>query len=207
MNARSRRFALLISGLGLLLISLAGCQTARFEDLAEEQAAAKSDEIVLHEGDAVKITFPGAPTLNTSERIRRDGRITLPVVGEYKAAGLTPSALEAELVKRYADQLQNKEVRVSVESSSFAVYVTGAVLRPGKVTSDRPITALEAVLEAGGFDYTKANLKAVKVIRRENGRTEHFTLNLKRVLNGVDTEQFNMKPGDIIYVPERFNWF
>ena len=104
-------------------------------------------------------------------------------------------------------QVSASPVMVSVESSSFAVYVTGAVLRPGKVTSDRPITALEAIMEAGGFDYTKANLKKVRVIRHENGRTEHFTLNLKRVLNAQDSDQFNLKPGDIVYVPERFSWF
>jgi len=47
----------------------------------------------------------------------------------------------------------------------------------GKIMSDRPITALEAIMEAGGFDYTKANLKAVTVIRTENGQTEHHKLN------------------------------
>ena len=207
MHARSvNLFGILISGLGLLM-TLTGCQTPRFEERAEQQAAANSDEIVLREGDVLKISFPGAPTLNTSVQIRRDGRISLPTVGEYKAAGLTPNALETALVKLYENQLQAKEVRVSVESSSFAVYVTGAVLRPGKVTSDRPITALEAIMEAGGFDYTKANLKKVRVIRHENGRTEHFTLNLKRVLNAQDSDQFNLKPGDIVYVPERFSWF
>jgi len=188
-------------------MSLAGCQTPRFEDLAEQQAATKPNEIVLHEGDVVKVSFPGASQLDKSLPIRRDGRISLPIVGEFQAAGLTPSAMEAELVKLYASQLQTKEVRVSVESSSFAVYLTGAVLRPGKVISDRPITALEAIMEAGGFDYTKANLKRVKVIRHENSRTDHYTLNLKRVLNGKDTEQFSLKPGDIVYVPERFSWF
>jgi hypothetical protein len=69
------------------------------------------------------------------------------------------------------------------------------------------LTALEAIMEASGFDYTKANLKAVRIIRHENGRTEHHTVNLKRVLEGEETEQFILKPSDIIYVPERFNWF
>ena len=123
------------------------------------------------------------------------------------AAGLTASELEKELIKLYGPQLQTKEVTVAVESSAFSVYVTGAVLRPGKITSDRPMTALEAVMEAGGFDYTKANLKAVTVIRSENGKTEHHKLNLKGVLQAETTEQFSLKPYDIIYVPERFSWF
>ena len=84
----------------------------------------------------------------------------------------------------YAPQLTSKEVTVEVQSSSFPVYVTGAVLRPGKISSDHPITALEAIMEAGGFDYTKANLKNVEVIRQEGNQTKNYILNLKRVMEG-----------------------
>jgi polysaccharide biosynthesis/export protein len=166
-----------------------------------------SDLLVLHEGDVLSVSFAGAPDLNTIATIRRDGRITLKSLGEFKAAGLTPPEMEKELIKLYGPQLQTKEVTVSVQSSAFPVYVTGAVLRPGKVLSDRPINALEAVMEAGGFDYSKANLKSVRVLRNSNGQTEHFTLNLKEVLRGNKSEQFNLKPGDILYVPEKFSMF
>src|ERR1044071_4027339 len=208
-----------------LLLGAVGCQTdtAEFLELhggqnvgkpsepnvgkPGEPKAAKSDSIVLREGDVVKITFPGAPNLNTTQAIRRDGKIALQLVGEVKAAGMTPTDMEKELLKLYAPQLQTKEVSVTVESSAFPVYVTGAVLRPGKIMSDRPLTALEAIMEAGGFDYAKANLKKVSVVRHENDRTDHFTLNLKGVLQGEKSEQFNLKPSDIVYVPERFSWF
>src|SRR5437016_2239304 len=156
----------------------------------------------------VLIHFPGAPNLNTTPQpIRRDGRLALPLIGEVQAAGLTPSAMEQELIKLYGPQLQVKEVSVTVESSAFPIYVTGAVLRPGKIISDRPLTALEGIMEAGGFDYTKANLKKVTVIRHDQGRADHYRLNMKGVLQGEETEQFNLKPSDIIYVPERFSWF
>jgi polysaccharide export outer membrane protein len=165
------------------------------------------EPIVLREGDAVRISFPGAPNLNTTQQIKRDGRIALQLVGEVQAAGLTANQLEKELLKLYGPQLQTKEVTVAVENSSLVVYVTGAVLRPGKITPDRPISALEAVLEAGGFDPVKANQKAVTVIRNEAGQVAHYKLNLKRILDGDDTEVFVLKPGDIVYVPERFAWF
>ena len=155
----------------------------------------------------MRITFPGAPNLNTDAVIRRDGRVSLPMVGEFKAAGLTPPAMEKQLLELYGPQLQTKEVSVAVMSAAFPVYVTGAVLRPGKILADRPLTALEAVMEAGGFDYTKANLKAVRVMRTSGGRTDHYTLNLKRVLNGQQSQQFSIKPYDIIYVPEKFSLF
>jgi protein involved in polysaccharide export with SLBB domain len=99
-----------------------------------------------------------------------------------------------------------QEVTVSVQASTFPIYVTGAVLRPGKILSDRPLTALDAIMEAGGPDYTRANLKAVKIIRNVNGMMEHYKLNLDAVLKGEDSQTFYLKPYDIIYVPERFSW-
>jgi len=219
----------------MLALGLVGCNTPdpHFANLIQEQAAQTppapltqpaaltngvqkvttptnapaTNEIVLHEGDSVRITFPGAPSLDTVAPIRTDGMITLQSVGEFKAAGLTPSAMEVELLKLYGPQLQTKEVSVSVVSSAFPVYVSGAVLRPGKIMSDRPLTALEAIMEAGGFDNAKANLKAVRIIRNDNGKTEHYTIDLRKVLKGAATEQFSIKPHDIIFVPERFNWF
>jgi polysaccharide export outer membrane protein len=166
-----------------------------------------SDVLVLHEGDTLSVTFAGAPDLNTLAAIRRDGRITLKSLGEFKAAGLTPSEMEKELIKLYGAQLQNKEVSVAVQSSAFPVYVTGSVLRPGKILSDRPLTALEAIMEAGGPDYSKANLKSVRVLRTENGQTQHYIVNLKEVLRGPKGDQFHLKPEDILYVPEKFTMF
>jgi len=203
MNSRGAAFALAI------LIGVAGCRTPPPIPESVEQEARKPDAmvLVLHEGDIVRISFPGAPNLNTTQQIRRDGKIALQLIGEFKASGMTPADMEKELIKLYGPQLLTKEVSVTVESSAFPVYLTGAVLRPGKIMSDRPLTALEAIMEAGGFDYAKASVKSVRVIRNENGRVEYYTLNLKGVLQGEQHEQFSLKPYDIIYVPERFTWF
>ena len=173
-----------------------------------EGAAAKTPEaITLREGDVLKVSFPGSPTLDTTQEVRRDGKITLPLVGEVDAAGATPTALETKLVDLYAPQLSSKQVVVEVESSSFPVYVTGMVQHPGKILSDHPISAIEAVMEAGGFDYAKANLKEVTVIRREKDTMKNYKLNLKAVLEGRSGESFELKPDDIVYVPERFTMF
>jgi polysaccharide export outer membrane protein len=220
-----------------LLVVVTGCQTeeAKFESgppgagnstpasaapasaLSKALAAApttpaatnapKSEGLVLHEGDTVRITFPGASTLDMLEKIRTDGKISLKLMGEFQAAGLTPSVMEKELLRLYDRQLQTKEVTVTVESAAFPVYLSGAVLRPGKILSDRPLTVLEAIMEAGGFDSAKANLKKITVIRHEKGKTEHYKLNLKGVIQGQEDDKFNLKPSDIIFVPERFQWF
>jgi len=181
-------------------------QGAQVGTATNQPEGAVSESLVLREGDTVRISFPGSPSLNSVQQIRRDGKVSLALVGEFQAAGLTPTQMEKELVKLYAPQLVTKEVTVALESSAFLVYVTGAVLRPGKLVSDRPLTALEAVIDAG-IDYQKANLKAVTVIRRENGREEHHTLNLKKALQGPGGQPFYLKPSDIIWVRERFTWF
>jgi polysaccharide export outer membrane protein len=169
--------------------------------------AVSADSLVLREGDTIRVSFPGAPNLNVVQPIRRDGKISLSLVGEVQAAGKTPSNLEKELIDLYGPQLQVKEVTVMLESSAFPVYVTGAVLRPGKLMSDRPLKALQAIMEAGGCDYSRANLKAVRIIRTVDGRTEHFQINLRNVLDGKASDNFNLKPSDIIYVPEKFTWW
>ena len=196
-------------GLALWFLALAvGCQTqAPPPDGVKEQTTAPPAIVTLREGDVLKISFPGSPSLDTSQQIRRDGKITLPLVGEVQAAGMSTETLQQNLVKLYAPQLATKEVVVTMASSTFPVFVTGSVIRPGKIVSDHPITALDAIMEAGGFDYTKANLKAVRVIRHEGDRAVNYTLNLKLVLEGKASKQFYLQPSDIVFVPERFSWF
>ncbi len=188
----------------IVLLALGGCAST-----GQPPAAAPivPTPQTLSPGDVIKVTFPGAPNLDSSQQIRRDGRINLTMVGEVIAADKTPAQLGAELEKLFAPQLVSKEVNVTVVSSSFAVFVTGAVLKPGKITPDRAITALEAVMEAGGFDMNRANSKAVVVIRSENGQTKNVTLNLKAVLDGKPNSPFYLKSHDIVFVPEKFQWF
>lgn len=199
---RGRLVALAALGF-VLLTAVVGCQTPQ----VPQQAWERSEDVYLREGDVVKITFPGAPNLDATQQIRRDGKISLAMLGEITAAGLTPAELEKMLLELYSTQLVSKEVVVSIVSSSFSVFVTGAVLRPGKITSDRPISVLEAIMEAGGPVYTKANLKSVAVIREEEGHVDHYRLNVKVMLEGKQSRPFYLKPSDIIYVPERFSWF
>lgn len=194
---------------GLVTLALAaGCQTQSPLPHTALQGGTNATEIItLREGDVLKISFPANVNLNTTQPIRRDGMISMPLVGELKAAGKTPKDLEKELVDLYSTQLLSKEVTVEVQSSSFPVYVNGSVLRPGKIMSDHPMTAFDAIMEAGGFDYAKADLKRVVVIRQEGGRNQKYTLNLKLVMDGKPSEPFYVKPGDTITVPEKFTWF
>jgi polysaccharide biosynthesis/export protein len=192
-------------GLGLLAGFL-GCQVPP-TPTPITTANSQPEVLTIREGDVLKISFPGAPTLDTTQQVRRDGRITMPLGGEVVAAGLTPGGLEQELIKVYSTQLISKEVSVTVVSSTFTVFVSGSVIRPGKVVSDHPISVLEAVMEAGGFDNAKADMRAVVVTRQESGQYKNYTVDLKLVLEGKQSEPFYLKPSDIVFVPERFSWF
>ncbi len=162
------------------------------------------EAVTLREGDIIRIDFPGAPNLNTRQQIARDGKISLPLVGDVVAVGKTPRQLADELKTLFAPQLVTKEVNVSIESSVLQFSVTGAVLRPGPYTSSRPISVLEAIMQAGGFDETRANKASVRVLREG---VKPFEINLKRILKEGDLHPFYLKPGDTVYVPERFRWF
>lgn len=207
-NSFAHRFVRMT--LGAISVALLGCFTGcQVPPTPTPISAANStpEVLTIREGDVLKIAFPGAPNLDTQQQVRRDGRVTMPLGGEVVAAGLTPAGLEQELVKVYASQLLSKEVSVTVVSSSFTVFVSGAVVRPGKIVSDHPLSALEAVMESGGFDRTKADMRAVVVTRQESGQYKNYTVDLKQVLEGKQSEPFYLKPADVVYVPELFSWF
>src|SRR5262249_38751273 len=136
-----------------------------------------------------------------------DGKVTINLGGEVMAMGKTPAELEKEILDRFGAQLAVKQVIVTITASAYPVFVTGAVLRPGKITAERPLSGLEAVMEAGGFDFAKANLKSVMILRQVEGTVTNYTLNFREILKGPRSEPFYLKPADVVYVPEKFSWF
>ena len=216
--AKRRLISLLAPPLALLAAAaLAGCQTnspdQQADAISARIAATNQTNIkhagldLLREGDTVKISFPGSPTMDTVEQIRPDGKIRMPLIGEVDVAGLTASELEQKLVDLYGAQLTTKQITVEVQNASFPIYVAGMVQHSGKIMSDHPLTVLDAVMEAGGFDESQANEKDVIVMRREGNVMKRYRVNLKAVLSGTANQPFWLKPGDIVYVPERFSWF
>jgi len=202
-----RNISLRLAAVFALLALYSGCGTTLPPVPPSMATKVAPDVQVLNPGDVIKISFPGAPNLETTQQIRRDGRINPYMIGEVKASEKTPAELEKELRAAYSSQLQDKEVKVTVVSSAFVVYVMGAVARPGKITPDRSITAFEAIMEAGGFDPSRANIKDVRVIRQEGGQMKTYPINMKGILDGAQTEPFYLKPFDTIYIPEKVSWF
>ena len=191
----------LVVGVSLLaLVVVGGCQTPPAPSYVGERTSA-SAPVSLVPGDVVKLTFPGDPDLNETQKIQTDGKINLPMIGQVEAAGRSISSLQAELTARYKPQLESSEVVVALDSAVIPVVVSGAVQKPGKLLFDRPTTVFQAIMEAGGVNEF-GNLKDVRLIRTSNGQQTTQTLNLKSTLQGQPTRAVYVRNGDVIYVPE-----
>jgi polysaccharide export outer membrane protein len=161
----------------------------------------------LAEGDVVTISFQYSTNFDVVQKIALDGMLNLETVGPVKAAGRTVVELQTELARLYKPQVKDDVVTVKIIASSDSVYLSGAVIRPGKIPMERPMTAIEAIMEAGGFDPNRANLSDVIVLRLEQGKQKSYILNLKRAIRGQDEQPFYLKPFDIVHVPTKtFNF-
>jgi polysaccharide export outer membrane protein len=204
------RHAIGAMGIASLVLLVSGCTTSAVseaEQAAMSQMGAPSEILTLKEGDVLKISFPSVPNMDTTQQVRQDGRITLPLLGEFVVTGKTTDSLSKELLDMYESQLVSKEVNVTLVSSTYPLYVSGAVLRPGKIVTDRRISAFEAIMEAGGFDKARADLKSVVVVRQEEGKVRSYTVDLQQVFGGESSAPFYLKPFDTVYVPIKFSWF
>lgn len=183
----------------LVMFTSVGCETNAPSAPIPSAASSARPSGALAPGDEITVTFSSAPELNTKQKIQPNGKVSMPTIGDVSAAGRTINSLQSTLTSLYQPHLQDPTVVVSLESAAAGVYVSGEVLRPGKIPLDRPMTALEAVMEAGGF--TKfANPKQVIVVRNEKGRNQRYVLNMNDALSGANSTPFYVRPFDVIYV-------
>src|SRR6266480_1256561 len=190
----------LIAILAFLAFAGAGCQTEVNSTALSGQAEVPR-HVILASGDVVKLTFSAAPELNQSQKIRVDGKLSLPLVGEVDAAGKTIGQLQSELIQLYKPQLKTPEVTVSLEGSVTTVTVSGAVAKPTRITFERPTTVFQAIMEAGGPNQY-GNLRRVRLFRTVNGVQKSQVFDLHGMLQGVEAKPFYVRDGDVIVVPQ-----
>ena len=175
-----------------------GCETETTGQSLSGQAEVPK-HVLLASGDVVKLTFSAAPELNQAQKIRTDGKLSLPLVGEVDAGGKTVGQLQAELIQLYKSQLKTPEVTVSLEASVTTVTVSGAVNKPGRITFERPTTVLQAIMEAGGPSQF-GTLKRVRLMRVVNGVYKSQVMDLHDLSKEV--KPFYVRDNDMIYVPQ-----
>jgi protein involved in polysaccharide export with SLBB domain len=198
---------------GISLLTLGGCSQESASEPhgpmhvshvdASKISPPTTTPVVLATGDQIELKFFYDNELNVTQTIRPDGKITLELVGEVQAAGLTPAALGADLKQRYTEYLKHPDIAVFVRQSyQRRVYVTGAVTKPTILDLPDNMSAFEAIMAAGGFNLVTANTTQVLVMRDDghNGRIA-YEMDMSGALHGHPTQSFELQPRDIVYVP------
>jgi polysaccharide export outer membrane protein len=173
---------------------------SRKETAAE--VAVDGDQYVIGPEDVLYIHVWKEDALTRTVPVRMDGKISLPLIQEVKAAGLTPLQLKEVLMRRFKEFIENPIVSVTVtEANSFKVYVTGLVKTPGVYRLRSETNVVQMISLAGGFtDW--ANPKKIMVVRKEEGREKRIMINYKRIMAGKDLDSnIILKAGDTIIVP------
>ncbi len=193
----------LVLGMVAVMISIGGCSTPRPIQGVPGMSTEPPSTVSLAPGDVVDIKFFSVAELNEEQAIRPDGKISLQLIGEVAAAGRTPAQLREDLIRMYTPHLKTADVTVIVRSfQSRRVYVGGEVWRPGVINMPGQLTALEAVMEAGGFTRY-AKLENVVIIRHKEGQRFGASLDYASAAKtGEMPPPFYLEPLDIVYVPE-----
>lgn len=158
---------------------------------------------ILQEGDVLEVKFFYNPELNEREAIRPDGMISLQLIDDVAAAGLTPLELDRLLTEMYSKIIRQPAVTVIVkEFSGQKVYIGGEVNTPGLIPISGKLTALQAILQANGFKNT-AEASSVVILRNQGTATPQFIVaDLSEVLKANAWQNdVPLRPYDIVFVP------
>jgi polysaccharide export outer membrane protein len=189
----------------LVMINMAYPQADK-EILSKKEALAEvavdGDQYVIGPEDVLYIHVWKEEALTRTVPVRMDGKISLPLIQEMKAAGLTPLQLKEVLMRKLKEFIENPIVSVTVmEANSYKVYVTGLVKNPGVYRLRSETTVVQMISLAGGFTEW-ANPKKIMIVRKEDGREKRITVNYKKIMSGRDTSSdVLLKTGDTIIVP------
>jgi polysaccharide export outer membrane protein len=172
------------------------------QSASPSQAAENDAEYKIGPQDVLRIDVWKEPDISRAVPVRPDGKISLPLLNDVQAAGLTAMQLAGVIGGGLKKFINNPQVTVSVsEINSRRVYVTGEVTRPGSMPLLPNMTVMQALSTSGGFTQF-ARIKNIYVLRVTDGKQEKLPFNYKEVLNGQKPEQNQMlKPGDVIVVP------
>jgi polysaccharide export outer membrane protein len=152
--------------------------------------------------DMLRIDVWKEPDISRTIPVRPDGKISLPLLSDVQAAGLTAMELAGVIREGLTKYITNPQVTVTVtEINSRRVYCTGEVLKPGALSLLPNMTALQAISSCGGFTQF-ARIKGIYILRVENGKQVQHPFNYKDVVKGKKPEDnIVLQSGDVIVVP------
>ena len=171
-------------------------------DDTEEEKISMEDEYIIGPTDVLEIHVWREPDLSRTIPVRPDGKITLPLLNDVQASGLTPLELKAGIEKRLAEFVESPTVSVAVqEIHSKNIFVLGQVESPGQYPLQQDLTVLQALSLAGGLAEW-ADKGDVVILRKENGKQSRIKFDYKNISKGKHLEKnIVLQPGDTIIVP------
>ena len=167
----------------------------------QRSAAQVPAEYVIGADDTLHISVWKEPDLTVTLPVRPDGKISLPLLNDVAAAGLTPMQLKDSITEKLKKYIADPRVTVVVTAmNSQRFFVTGEVVHSGPMPLLPDMTVLQALSAAGFTQF--ANVKGIYLLRTENGRQVKLPFNYKEVVKGSHPEQnIMLKPGDTVVVP------
>jgi polysaccharide export outer membrane protein len=196
-------------GMGMLssaMLAQSGDAVKNEEAKSDKPAATAQDtgapsDYVIGADDTLRISVWKEPDLSEILPVRPDGKISMPLLNDIPAAGLTPLQLRDSITEKLKKFIADPRVTVVVTAmNSQRVFVSGEVLHSGPIALLPHMTMLQALSQAGFTQF--ANLKGIYLLRTENGKQEKIPFNYKEVIKGNHPEQnIMLKPGDTVVVP------
>jgi polysaccharide biosynthesis/export protein len=169
---------------------------------ATAKAATTDPNYIIGAQDVLDVSVWKEPEVSRVVPVRPDGKISLPLLNDVQAAGLTPSQLAAQITVSLKKFVTSPQVTVIVTTiNSQRIYIIGEVTRPGAFPMLPGMNVLQGLSSAGGFTQF-AKTKGIYVLRMENGKQQKYPVNYKDVVSGKHPEQdISLKAGDTIVVP------
>jgi polysaccharide biosynthesis/export protein len=189
---------------GLALVSDAGAQQASTKGAVVVPAAPVTvpSDYVIGAEDMLQISVWKNESLSRQLPVRPDGKVSMPLLHDVQAAGLTPMQLRDKIAAALAEFMPNPEVSVTVlEVRSYRVSVLGEVQKPGVLQLKAPTTVLEAIALAGGFRDFASPSKIVIFRKDEGGQTQRLRFNYNRAVGAGGEENVALRSGDVVVVP------
>ena len=165
-------------------------------------SAPMPSDYVIGPGDLLQVSVWKNETLSRVTPVRPDGKISMPLLHDVQASGLTAMQLRDKISNALGEFLPNPEVSVSVnEVRSMRISVLGEVQRPGVIELRGATTILEALALAGGFRDFASPSKITIIRNDENGKTQKIKFNYNRAVGNSGEENLVLKSGDVVVVP------
>lgn len=199
----------LFAAISLATLLAACASSGGSTNVPPDQPQAAVGEYLIGVDDIVQVTVWRNPELGVTVPVRPDGRISVPLVGDVAAGGLTPAAVAADIQDKLASYVRDPQVAViltDLRSHEYLsrVRVTGAVRQPISIPYRQGMTVLDAVLAAGGVNEFAAADRTALYRRTGENTTGSYAVRLDRILDRGDlTTNHRVAPGDVITIPER----